>query len=109
MTPGFGFGTHTVPTAPSVPHAGSAGGRPGPLPQRGPRSSTLSFAASCGGPLLCFATLHVKQSEAAEMCTADGGNYFAHLTSEIFFLLSPFSTNYSKTGEIDRFLVHAGF
>lgn len=65
------------------------------------------------GSVFCHATLHLKEKEAAEMCTADGRNYLAHLTSEIFFppfsSLSPFSTNYSKTGEIDRFLVHVGF
>lgn len=46
------------------------------------------------------------------MCTADGTNYFAHLTSEIFFPFfspSPFSTNYSKTMEINRFFKHVGF
>lgn len=65
------------------------------------------------GPVFCLATLHLEGSKAAEMCTADGRNYLAHLTSEIFFSpfssLSPFSTNYSKTGIIDRFLVQVCF
>lgn len=39
------------------------------------------------GAVFCLATLHLKESEAVEMCTADGRNYLAHLTSEIFFSL----------------------
>lgn len=56
------------------------------------------------GPEFCLATLHLKESKAGEICTADGRNYLVHLTSEIFFFflfllsLSPFSTNYSKAG-----------
>lgn len=48
------------------------------------------------GPAFFPATSHLRESEAAEMCTTDGKNYKAHLTSEIFFLsslalsLSPF-------------------
>lgn len=48
------------------------------------------------------------------MCTADGRDYFAHLTSEIFsffFFSSPsvfFSTNYCKIEEINRFLLQGG-
>lgn len=66
------------------------------------------------GPEFCVATLHLEENKAAEMCTTYGTNYVAHLTSEIpppppFSSLPPFSTNYSKTGEIDRFLVQVDF
>ncbi|CAB1431591.1 unnamed protein product, partial [Pleuronectes platessa] len=63
------------------PHEACQRGRPmqPPLPpsssspRRGPLFSTLlSFADSCGrGPAFCLATLHLKESKAAEMCTAD--------------------------------------
>lgn len=65
-----------------------------------------------------LATSLLGESKAAEMCTTHGRNYVARLTSEIFSppsfpslsLTLPllFSTNYSKTGEIDRFLVQVG-
>lgn len=43
------------------------------------------------GPERSLATSDLEESKAAEMCTTDGRNYVAHLTSEIFpplFLLS---------------------
>lgn len=48
------------------------------------------------GPVFCLATLHLKGSEAAEMCTADGRNYLAHLTSEIFFFLFLLSLSFPQ-------------
>lgn len=67
------------------------------------------------GPAFFPATSHLRESEAAEMCTTDGKNYKAHLTSEIFFLsslalsLSFFPQITPRLGEIDRFRVQVGF
>lgn len=66
-------------------------------------------------PAFFPATSHLRESEAAEMCTTDGRNYEAHLTSEIFFLSSSslffsfFPQITPRLGEIDRFRVQVGF
>lgn len=78
-------------TVAATPFCGPMWGLPtglSPCPWRGPLFSTLSFSLTCGrGPVFCLATLHLEESEAAEMCTTHGRNYLAHLTSEIFFFL----------------------
>lgn len=88
----------TVATTPLVPHARhcqqGCPSLPCPFsPRRGPALlHSVILRLLWPGPAFCLATLHLKESEAAEMCTADGRNYLAHLTSEIFFfffLLSP--------------------
>lgn len=103
-------------TAPSGRASRTILASPAPSP---PEGTTLLHSvilqALRPGPAFCLATLHLEGREAAEMCTTDGRNYLAHLTSEIPFFppfllsLPPLSTNYSKAGEIDRFLVLVGF
>lgn len=65
------------------------------------------------GAVFCLATLHLEESKAAEMCTTDGRNYLAHLTSEIYFFSFFFSLSLFhkllQDWEIDRFLVQVGF
>lgn len=81
---------------PCLPTRGLPTGQPQPPPSRPWRRPTLyslcHSLALVAGPAFCPATSHLRESEAAEMCTTDGKNYGAHLTSEIFsfFLLSPF-------------------
>lgn len=105
--------SRTVATTPSVSHARPANeGCPSIPCSLSLERTTLLHSVILWllwlGPVFCLAPLHLEGSKAAEMCTTDGRNYLAHLTSEIFFppfsSLSPFSTNYSKTGEIDRFV-----
>lgn len=83
--------SHAVPTTPSAPQAGTAKGCPSlPCPLSPERTTLLHSVIHWllrPGPVLCLATLHLKESKAVEMCTADGRNYLAHLTSEIFFFL----------------------
>lgn len=55
-------------------------------PERRPTLYSLCHTlALVAGPAFFPATSHLGESKAAEMCTADGKNYVAHFTSEIFF------------------------
>lgn len=101
---------------PCLPTRGLPTGQPQPPPARPWRRPTLyslcHSLALVAGPAFCPATSHLRESEAAEMCTTDGKNYGAHLTSEIFFFLSSLSFFLQITprlGEIDRFRVQVGF
>lgn len=74
-----------LPTGPSQPPTASC-------PWRGPLFlHSVILRVLRLGPAFCLATSHLAGSEAAEMCTTDGRNYVAHLTSEIFFFF-PFSS-----------------
>lgn len=95
-----------VTGTPCVPTQGQSQPPPRSRPWRRPTLYPLCHSlALVARPASFPATSHLGESEAAEMCTADGKNYQAHLASEIFsfflsfFSLSPFfSTNYSKAG-----------
>lgn len=79
-----------VTTPPLCPMRGLPTGMSQPPPASSPWRGPLFLHSVIlwvlwPGPAFCLATSHLEESKAAEMCTTDGRNYVAHLTSEIFF------------------------
>lgn len=79
-----------APTTPSANHPKpakrAAPAIPAPLsPERAMLLHSVILWLMWSSPVFCLATLHLNESKAAEMCTADGRNYLGHLTSEILF------------------------